>query len=279
MRELIIVELDKLGLYRGKAANKMALGLCSRSKDVIEPVLRPQWYVDCQNMAKRAIDAVKNKELKIEPAFHEATWYSWLTNIQDWCVSRQLWWGHRIPAYIVQFEGEAEITDDDAHWFTGRSEAEAKEKAEKSSGKKVISCKQDEVRTTTITASRAHDGVGGTISPRIGCVSDCVSRCWFVVVQDVLDTWFSSGLFPFSVMGWPKQTPDFEKFFPGSLLETGHDILFFWVARMVMMSLELTDKLPFHSVYLHAMVRDKFGRKMSVHTDTHISAQYQQQQQ
>ncbi len=224
-RPKIIAELEKLGLYRGKTANKMSLGICSRSKDIIEPVIRPQWYVDTQSMAKKAADVVRNKQLEIIPAFQESVWFSWLDQPQDWCISRQLWWGHRIPAFQVRFEGEeGETLDDNAHWFTGRDATEAQAKAEAASGKKVISCEQD---------------------------------------PDVLDTWFSSGLFPFSVMGWPSQTPDLARFYPGSLLETGHDILFFWVARMVMLGLELTGTLPFKQVYLHAMVRDKFGRKMS----------------
>jgi len=224
-RPAVIAALEKLGLYRGKAANKMSVGICSRSKDIIEPVIRPQWYVDVQSMAKKAADAVRNKELEIIPAFQEPVWFSWLDNPQDWCVSRQLWWGHRIPAYIVRFEGEeGELSDDQAHWFTGRTAEEAAAKAAKATGKKVLSCDQD---------------------------------------PDVLDTWFSSGLFPFSVMGWPQQTADLSRYYPGALLETGHDILFFWVARMVMMGLELTGTLPFKKVYLHAMVRDKYNRKMS----------------
>jgi len=225
-REKIIAELDKLGLYRGKSNNKMKLGICSRSKDIIEPVIRPQWYVDCKTMAARGLEVVEKKQLTILPQFQESVWNHWLTNIQDWCISRQLWWGHRIPAYNVRFEGEesGERMDDEAHWFTGKCEAEAKAKAEAATGKKVIEIVQD---------------------------------------PDVLDTWFSSGLFPFSVMGWPNATCDLSKFYPGSLLETGHDILFFWVARMVMLGLELTGELPFRTVYLHAMVRDKWGRKMS----------------
>lgn len=121
VRERIIVELEMLGLYRGKAANKMALGICSRSKDIIEPVVRPQWFVDCKSMAERACDKVRSKELTILPSFQEATWFSWLENIQDWCISRQLWWGHRIPAYLMRFEGEestpAEQLDNESHWL------------------------------------------------------------------------------------------------------------------------------------------------------------------
>lgn len=180
-------------------------------------------------MAKRSVDAVKNKDLTIIPASHEKTWFDWLENIQDWCISRQLWWGHRIPCYLVTIPGKIDNPDKNNHdhWVVGRTAEEAKQNAAKKFGvnKKKVKLQQDE---------------------------------------DVLDTWFSSGLFPFSTMGWPDvDTKDMKAFFPGDLLETGYDILFFWVARMVMMSLELTDKLPFKTVFLHPMVRDKDGAKMS----------------
>lgn len=209
----------------------MRLGLCSRSGDILEPMITPQWYVNCNGMAKRSTDAVRNGELKIIPEEHEKTWFQWLDNIRDWCISRQLWWGHQIPAWFATTKAEAETIskNDMAHndrWIVARSEAEAKEKA----------------------------------LEKLGCSEEDL------VLErdsDVLDTWFSSGLFPFSVMGWPDDTADLKAFYPTSLLETGLDILFFWVARMVMMGLELTDTLPFHTVFLHAMVRDKEGRKMS----------------
>eukprot|EP01038_Epipyxis_sp_PR26KG_P012499 gene12499-16767_t len=225
-------ELKTLGLFKGKAVNKMRLGKCSRSGDIIEPMLTPQWYVNCTSMAQRSIDAVRNGELKIVPDMHEATWYRWLENIRDWCVSRQLWWGHRIPAYFARIPS-LDFTpldkNDPAHierWIVERSEGEARAAAaiKFNVPEEAIELYQDE---------------------------------------DVLDTWFSSGLFPFSVFGWPNETQDFKAFYPTTLLETGLDILFFWVARMVMMGLHLTDKLPFTTVYLHAMVRDKYGRKMS----------------
>lgn len=209
----------------------MRLGLCSRSGDILEPMITPQWYVNCNGMAKRSTDAVRNGELKIVPADHEKTWFHWLDNIQDWCISRQLWWGHQIPAWFATTttEGEGVSKNDMAfneRWIVARSEEEAKVKA-----LKMLGCTEEEL---------------------------ILKRD-----EDVLDTWFSSGLFPFSVMGWPDDTADLKAFYPTSLLETGLDILFFWVARMVMMGLELTDTLPFHTVFLHAMVRDKDGRKMS----------------
>ena len=221
--------LKEKGLYIGKEPNKMRLGLCSRSGDVLEPMITPQWYVNCDSMAKRATDAVRNGELKIIPEEHERTWFNWLDNIRDWCVSRQLWWGHQIPAWFAQKKGENLSMNDMSNndrWVVARSDEEAMEKA-----MKLLGCSAEEIDLT-------RD-------------------------EDVLDTWFSSGLFPFSVMGWPDQTDDLKAFYPTSLLETGLDILFFWVARMVMMGLQLTDTLPFHTVFLHAMVRDKEGRKMS----------------
>ena len=231
VREKIIQDLTALDLYRGKENNKMAVGLCSRSKDIVEPIIRPQWWVDCKEMAARSIDAAKTKDLKILPVTHENTWFRWLENIQDWCISRQLWWGHRIPAFYAKKADETfpTIDEDPTRWFIAADEAGA----------------------------RAQLAERFPVEAKEGT---------FTLVQDndVLDTWFSSGLFPFSVMHWPNtQHGDFSKFFPGDLLETGQDILFFWVARMVMMSLALTDKLPFHTVYLHSMVRDRIGRKMS----------------
>ena len=203
----------------------MQIPVCSRTGDIVEPLLKPQWYVDCTDMARRAVEAVRNGELSIKPKEHEQTWYRWLENIHDWCISRQLWWGHRIPAYkVLVHEGE-KVIDQDV-WVAARDAAEAVKKGAEKLG----------VDAAKVTVEQD---------------------------PDVLDTWFSSGLFPFSVFGWPNETEDLKAFFPTTLLETGHDILFFWVSRMVMLSLELTDKLPFTQVYLHAMIRDKYGRKMS----------------
>lgn len=232
VRRTIVEFLKSKGLFRGVEDNPMRLGICSRSGDVIEPVLKPQWWVSCGGMAKAACDAVRNGDLRIVPSDFEATWFRWLENIRDWCISRQLWWGHRIPAYYVRFDDEvaetagspgapSERTD---RWVVAETEEAARKLAETKYPGRAFTLAQDE---------------------------------------DVLDTWFSSGLFPFSAFGWPEQTPELEKFYPGALLETGHDILFFWVARMVMMGQQLMGEVPFKDVYLHSIVRDAQGRKMS----------------
>jgi valyl-tRNA synthetase len=230
-RITVVEHLKEIGLFRGVEDNPMRLGLCSRSKDVIEPVLKPQWWVACGDMAADGCELVRSKELEIIPEEYEATWFRWMENIRDWCVSRQLWWGHRIPAFYVAFDGEEATngspgapSENMDNWVVGRTREDAQKLAEEKFPGRAFTLIQDE---------------------------------------DVLDTWFSSGLFPFSTMGWPEATPDLESFFPGQLLETGHDILFFWVARMVMMSRALTGEVPFKQVYLHAMVRDAHGRKMS----------------
>uniref|UniRef100_T1PE59 Valine--tRNA ligase n=1 Tax=Musca domestica TaxID=7370 RepID=T1PE59_MUSDO len=228
-RKQILEKLKELGLYRETVNNPMVVPFCSRSKDVVEPMIKPQWYVKCSEMAEKATEAVRSGELKIIPEHHTKTWYHWMDGIRDWCVSRQLWWGHRIPAYYVTFNDPsitAGSSDDEAYWIVARSQEEALAKA----------AERFKVDASKIVLNQD---------------------------EDVLDTWFSSGLFPFSVFGWPDNTADLEAFYPTSLLETGHDILFFWVARMVFFGQKLLGKLPFKEVYLHPMVRDAHGRKMS----------------
>ncbi|KAJ3322478.1 hypothetical protein HDV06_003022 [Boothiomyces sp. JEL0866] len=226
-REAILAALKEKGLYVSTVDNAMALPICERSRNIVEPMLKPQWWVNTGEMAKQAMQVVEEGKLKISPQTSRNDWFRWLETPQDWCISRQLWWGHRIPAYYVLIEGDENNRDDVDRWVSGRTEEEALKNA---------------------IQKYAH------VKPQdISLEQD----------EDVLDTWFSSGLWPFATLGWPETTKDLEDFYPNSLLETGRDILFFWVARMVMMSLKLNGQVPFKKVFCHAMLCDAHGRKMS----------------
>ncbi|KAI4836668.1 valine--tRNA ligase [Plasmodium brasilianum] len=251
-------ELKKRNLLSDKIPNSMSLPLCSRSNDIIEYMLIPQWYLNCSELAKQAISYVKTKELAIIPAQHINTWFYWLENARDWCISRQLWWGHRIPAYKI-------IMKDD---LTGESAGAENQNSGQSNGQ---NRSQTSIHNNNICLNPYEQGqeqwvVGNSHEECIEKAKKLIGEDkQFELIQDedVLDTWFSSSLVPFSSLGWPEQTEDIENFFPNTILETGQDILFFWVARMVIVSIHLMKKLPFNTIYLHAMIRDSKGEKMS----------------
>lgn len=208
-RKAIVAELEESGYLLKVEKIKHAVGHCYRCETVVEPRLMDQWFVSMKPLAKRAIEAVENGEIRFIPERWKKVYLNWMYEIRDWCISRQLWWGHRIPVWQCQDCGHYNVSEADPT------------KCEKCGSHNL---KQDE---------------------------------------DVLDTWFSSALWPFSTMGWPEKTPDLERYYPTDVLVTGFDIIFFWVARMIMMGYEFIGKKPFHEVYIHQLVRDKYGRKMS----------------
>ncbi|AVQ26760.1 valine--tRNA ligase [Fusobacterium ulcerans] len=212
-RKVMVEELKETGALIKVENIKHNVGQCYRCQTVVEPRVSKQWFVKTETLAQKALEVVRNGEIKIMPKRMEKIYYNWLENIRDWCISRQLWWGHRIPAWYGP----------DKYIFVARDENEAKEMAVKHYGKEME----------------------------------------LIQEEDVLDTWFSSALWPFSTMGWPEKTKELETFYPTSTLVTGADIIFFWVARMIMFGLYEMKEIPFKDVFFHGIVRDELGRKMS----------------
>ncbi|KAJ1263370.1 hypothetical protein BS78_09G179300 [Paspalum vaginatum] len=225
-RVCVIEALKAKGLYKGKKKIEMSLDVCSRTNDIVEPMIKPpQWFINCKTMAKLSLDAVRSKKIEIIPQHYVQDWYRWLENIHDWCVSRQLGWGQRVPAWYVTLEDDQEkiLGSANDRWTVARTESAANLEAQKKYPGKKFLLNQD---------------------------------------PDVLDAWFSSALFPLTVLGWPDDTADLRAFYPISVLETGLDVLFFWVARMVMVGTQLSGDVPFQKVYLHPIICDTHGRKM-----------------
>jgi valyl-tRNA synthetase len=207
-RKNMWADMKKAGLVIKTEPYRTTIPRTQRGGEIVEPMISTQWFVKIEPLAKAALEAVRDGRIRIVPERFEKTYFNWLENIKDWCISRQLWWGHRIPVWYCP----------NGHMTVAR---------------------EDPTQCAICGSTDIHQD------------------------EDVLDTWFSSGLWPFSTLGWPDETPDYKYFYPTTYMETGYDILFFWVARMIMMGLEFTGQVPFHTVYLHGLVRDELGRKIS----------------
>jgi valyl-tRNA synthetase len=255
-RKIIVERLEAAGLLDKVEPHTHMVPHGDRSNVVIEPYLTAQWYVHAKTLAQPALNAVRESKTTFVPKNWEKTYFDWMENIQPWCISRQLWWGHQIPAWYgpsLQLPlGHPHLYERKV--FVAESENEARRVAEEHYGTQVqFISDRDEFQRAVESFVLANPGEGPVYIGPVPLWRD----------EDVLDTWFSSALWPFSTLGWPDQTPELERFYPTDVLVTGFDIIFFWVARMMMMGLHFMNEVPFPTVYIHALVRDERGAKMS----------------